>query len=282
MTTTDNDIATIVDLTRQAVTPLEIRADSTYIIVDANGQMQVVDGPQATLDRAERQQPKPTRPHLSSIVYDVASLLDVINHHTTETGEYRHAGGWLDLWADIDQMTITAILDGGDGWRRSTCTMKVNTNPQWDDWLAINGKLLDQVAFAEFLEDHLSTIAAPDGAELLEIAQTLQAHTNVAFKQQAILANGQRQFKWEENIEASAGKKGDLKVPGELVLVVAPFRGSDPVTVTARFRFRTGSDGLRLGVRLVEARRIAEEAFASIVAQVATAAPATVRMGRRA
>lgn len=277
---TIDNLEALVDLTRQAVTPMQIDDDGTYIVVGTDGQMQIVDGPQAVLDRIERAEPKPTRPALVSIVRDVASLLDVIAHHNTETGEFRHAGGWLDLWADIDAQKITAVLDGGDGWHTAKCTLAVTKDPQWSEWLDIDGKLLDQVAFAEFLEGHLSTIAAPDGAELLEIAQTLQAHANVAFKQQAILANGQRQFKWEENVEASAGQKGDLKVPGELTLVVTPFRGCDPVAVTARFRFRTSPDGLRLGVRLVEARRVEEEAFASIVAQIDAAAPANVRMGR--
>ena len=140
--------------------------------------------------------------------------------------------------------------------------------------------MMDQVDFAEFIEDHLSSIGEPDGAALLEICQTLQARTGVQFKQQSILANGQRTFAWEEDTLARAGQKGDMKIPGELTLVLRPFQGAAQAAVTARFRFRIQPTGLQLGIRLVERERILEDAFNVIVDGVQDGIPVKVRFGR--
>ena len=191
----------------------------------------------------------------------------------------RELGEGMTL-SDIDNATVLGVIDGVDGWRRQQVTLRLRKSREWGEWMGVDGKLFTQHEFAEFIEDHLSTIAEPDGAKLLDICQTLQATKGVNFKSQTILASGQRQLRYEETVEAKAGQKGDLMIPDTLTLVVRPFQGSDPVAITARFRFRLNDGALRLGVKLAEPERVLEEAFDRIVADVANGVPVPVLFGR--
>ena len=55
-------------------------------------------------------------------------------------------------------------------------------------------------------------------------------------------------------------------------------QGSEPIAVTARFRFQVATAGLKLGVRLVERARIVEDAFAAIVGEVSEGLPDGVKV----
>ena len=131
--------------------------------------------------------------------------------------------------------------------------------------------------------------ASPKGDEpgfiRLEDDRTLllpeRAGNNLAFGLQNILANGQRQFQWEETTEAKAGDKGNLKIPGELILVVRVFQGSDPVQMTARFRYQLREGVLRIGIKLAEPDLAVEEAFNDVTAAVQAGVPVRVNDGRR-
>lgn len=275
----------IAALAEQATTPIEVTDGKLYATLDAAGNVTIVETPGYTDHRADERADRPRRIHRSVTLLDVPSFVDYLTRNThgdsKEIGtDHLHSDGSVELWADLDQRRILAVLDGLDGWRLHQATLKLATSREWDEWEAIDGKLLDQIKFAEFIEDHLSTIGAPDGGTLLDITQTLQATVGSAFKQQNILATGQRAFHWEETVEARAGAKGDLKVPGELTLVLRPFQGSDPIAVQARLRFRVGAQGLSIGVKLTEPQRVLEDAFADVVLQVQKSSPVNVTYGR--
>lgn len=227
---------------------------------------------------------KPERFCRQVVVLDVESFVDHLARSTDDVAEVvgRNSAfgpGRLEVWANESTQTLTAYVDGVDGWREHKTTLTLRLSPEWKEWAGIDGKLLAQSEFAQFIEDHLSTISDPDGAVLLDICQTLEAHTNVAFKMQSILANGQRQFRWEETVEAKAGQKGDLLIPAELRLVLRPFVGSEAVVVTARFRYRIRDGVLTLGVRLAEPTLALERAFAGVVDAVQASVPVRVNNG---
>ena len=227
----------------------------------------------------------PDRIERSVVVRDAESLIDYLAQNTDADDPaavgmgHRHGRGDLELWADIDARRVTATLDGGDGWRRHNASLNLRHSTEWIEWSAIDGKLIDQIQFAQFIEDHLSSIGAPDGAKLLEICQTLEAVTKVDFRSSELLASGQRKFKYDETVEAKAGQKGEFTVPAELTLVLRPFQGSDPVGITARFRYRLDGGQLRLGVKLAEPQRALEEAFNQIVSVIQASVPVRVNHG---
>lgn len=267
--TDQNEAQVLVDQTRRAVEPKQLADGQLYGVFDAAGNFSLVKTPayQRLLDAEP-----PVRIQASRRVRDVKSFLEYLGTHVTagdkegQIGELPLLGkGLLEVWADEPMLKVTAVINGGDGWCDHTCTLALRKSDTWAEWMSIDGKLLPQDEFAEFIEDHLSSIGEPDGATLLDICQTLQANTGVVFKSQQILANGQRQLVYEETVDAKAGAKGDLKIPSELTLVVAPFDGAAPQPVKARFRFRITAGRLTIGVKLVEPAAVIERAFTNVV-----------------
>lgn len=278
--------STLLTLTaQQAVLPRHLD-EGIYAVLDAEGGIQIreTDGyaQKRKFDWEQAHSDKPEFVHRNVTVLDVDSFIDYLDRNYDEhgAGGNRHAAGELELWADIDARTIKAILDGITGLRKNTATLVLKTSREWDEWAAIDGKFIEQDGFAQFIEDHMSTIAEPEGAKLMEICQTLEGTKGAVYKQETILATGQRTFKWEEAVEGKAGKRGDLTIPGELVLVLKPFQGADPVPVIARFRYRPDPTGMRLGVKLAEPEKALEDAFAVIVAAVDDQTPVRVNHGR--
>lgn len=280
-------------LAQQAVLPRKLD-HGVYALSDAVGNVRIEETEGARLLRehlwAQERSDRPEFVHRGVTLLDVDSFIDYLSHNTESTqvgpaevdsAEYAHGSGELELWANLDEREIKAILDGYNARRQHTATLKLKTSREWGEWLAIDGRLLTQVDFSEFIEDHISTIAEPDGGTLLDICQTLQGTTNAVWKQQGILATGQRSWSYKDAVEASAGIKGELKPPTEMILVLRPFQGSDPIAIKARFRFRPNQgSGIQLGVKLDEPQRILETAFAAIVEDVQDRVPVHINLGR--
>jgi len=264
----DAAVDSITCLAMAANEPTVITDGYLYAVPDGDGSVHLLTTP--AYDRAQAAL-VPARVARKVTVVDAASLLDYINRYDWPES--------LEVWASLEQRRVTALLDGVGGNRDHTATLSVAQSREWIEWARIDGKLLDQVTFAQFIEDHLSTIGEPDGAKLLDICQTLEAHTSVAFKMQNLLPNGQRAFRWEETVEGKAGEKGDLTIPADLTLVLRPFVGSEPVEITAKFRYRINSGDLVLGVHLIEPDVALETAFASVVETVQSGVDVRVNNG---
>lgn len=274
---------------QQAVLPRKLE-EGVYGVLNPEGGVDITETPGYTQQREEAwlraRSDRPEFVHRSPVLLDVDSFVDYLARNTTgstaevEEPEYVHAAGALELWADIDGRKITAILDGYDGLRQHTATLALKVSREWAEWSHIDGKLFPQADFAEFIADHLSTIAAPDGALLVDICETLTGKTDVRWKSQHLDRNGQRAFTYEEQVDGQAGPKGDLPIPAEFLLAVRPFAGAEPEYISARFRFRLRDGGLVLGVKLVEPERRLEDAFARIVEDVQGRVPVHVNLGR--
>ena len=278
----DSTAVTIAALAQQATTPWRID-EGVYGLLNADGSVRIAETPGYRRKREDAEQNVPRRVTGTRVVRDVASLLDVIAKSVDDGGCYMvgDGEGSLEVWADLDGRKVTAVLDGEVGWRQHRAVLELRHSTEWADWAKIDGQLLDQTTFAEFVEDHISSIAEPDAGVLIDVAQTLKGHVDTQWKQQKLLANGQTGFVWEEKVEAKAGQKGDLAIPNELTLALRPFQGADAVGVSARFRFRPSSEGMRLGVRLVECERVLETAFAAMVSEIDAQLPdgVNVRFG---
>ena len=280
----------VASLAQQAALPMEL-CEGVYAITDATGNTKIVEtrGYQQKRERNWERDAAPTPPEIYAArnVRDVASFLLYLGRNTGDPEEstveafpaFGH--GSLEAWADLERRSIEAFLDGLDGWARHSVTLGLTISREWQEWASIDGKLLEQQELAEFVEDHLTTIGHPDGALLLDVCQSLQATVGATFKAANRLQSGERALIWEEQIEATAGRKGDVKIPEELTLVLRPFDGSDPVAVRASFRFRLRQGDLRLGVKLLEADRILDDAFDQITREIANALPVPVYRGRR-
>jgi uncharacterized protein YfdQ (DUF2303 family) len=174
---------------------------------------------------------------------------------------------------DRGEFKITAVFDehgkATAGWRRHRAMLVLTPSDEWKDWSDISGKLQPQLEFSEVLEDHLQDIREPDAATLLEIATTLQARKDLKFRSGIRLASGAISFEFDESLDASAGRAGNLAVPETITLALCPFEGVDPYRVTARLRFRIANGSLKLGIVLDRPKVLVKDAFTDMELLVA-------------
>lgn len=210
----------------------------------------------------------------------------------------KHADEHSEIFADRRAAVIVAVLDAhrgcdgdgddleaGDGarWQQHRVTLNLKTTPEWDAWACGDRRMQAQTAFAEFIEDHIEDINPEGpctGADLLEMAQQFQAHTKVQFSSGSRLASGETQFTYAETIEAKAGQRGNITIPGAFELAIRVFDDLDPYRVKARFRYRITDGALLLGYHLNDPERVVRDAIGQVIAKTEEATGAAVMLGR--
>jgi uncharacterized protein YfdQ (DUF2303 family) len=162
------------------------------------------------------------------------SLTSVIDYHINETGGH----------ADNGKHRIHYEFPLSDSWKA---------------WIAIDGKSLPQVEFAEFIEDHIADLSAPDTMEeedfrhkfsfkvafptqLVELSRGLQINSASRVKNAQSLQSGEAQIIFEEEHRDANGNK--LDVPGMFILAIPPFFQGAPTRIPVRLRYRLSGGNL--------------------------------------
>ncbi len=260
MTEHKTDMDAVIDLATNAnlPTPAAINPDLIYTIsLPAGTTYQVVD--------LEKHLDRPRRSRGRITLHDSDSLVGYIRDHDQ--------GVHTAIYADLGGSTITAVLNDhargtatASGWGDHRAEYPVRQSKEWQKWAAKNETWLSQADFAEHIEACSDDIVEPTAGEMLDLAQTLQANSKVAFKSQTILANGQRQFRYEETVEAHAGQQGTMKIPGRFSLGIRVYDGmGEAYKVTARLQFRLHDGTLKLRYLLDRPHDVLRAAFDDVV-----------------
>lgn len=224
----------------------------------------------------ERLLANPRRKRASVTVQDAASFIFYFNTFGDEHSV---------IFADAASQSFKGVLDyhcsGSElpaRWREHTVSYATPKAQEWQTWYGMNGKQMAQVAFATFLEDNLDDIRTPAGAQLLEIARTLEAKKNVNFGSSVRLDNGQAQFTYEEEIKGSASK-GTLEIPEEFKLGIPVFYGGEAYAIRCRLRWRLQDGRLTLWYNMIRPDKVLEDAFSSIYKEIAEGTKAKIVKG---
>lgn len=266
MTDIDN-VDTIVSTALRAAPPVTLEPGKVHAFHTPSGVQKFdLTGPEHT--------GIPPRKAGTTTVRDAASWLAYFSKHSSDNSE---------VYADSERLTVTAVLNahGADdpSWGDHRLHLALRTTDAWKQWIQNDGQLLDQEAFAEFLEDHLPELLEPSAADMLEIAQSIQAASKVDFQSGIRLASGQRQFQYVETTTTKAGQKGQLTVPETFVIGLVPFEGSEGYRLTARLRYRITDRGLRMGYKLERPADILRTAFGDVVGVIGEQIEAPVMNG---
>ncbi len=160
---------------------------------------------------------------------------------------------------------FNAVIDyhrpGAPAWGAHVAILRVEPSDQWTTWLARNKQSFAQEEFAQFIEENLSDVSTPTGAELLEVVMTLQAHTDVEFETAVRLDNGNVALRYAENTTARAGQKGQLTIPSKFSLGIPVFKHGARYALLARLRYRIRERKLTLWYELDNWELVQEHAF---------------------
>lgn len=220
---------------------------------------------------------KPLRKRASVTLLDAASLIGYVNKHkapgTQILGVANEEGGefnaLLDYHLSCEEVAAQGNLDANPArWVEHKAGLKLRTTPEWDRWLGKDGDDLTQSDFAVFIEDNAQDIVVPDSdlrapnsAQMMDIALTLQAKTGIEFSSAKRLQDGQQRLTYNEIIDAKAGPGGDMAIPAKFYISVPPFVGSARYLVSARLRFRVGGGRVIFKYELERIHKIVEAAF---------------------
>lgn len=256
MTNTDN-AQVIVDTALRSAEHHELELGKYYVFNTPSGIADV----DLTGDEFKA---SPSRKKGVTTVRDTASFLALYGKHADENTE---------VYADAERLLVTAVLDANTKdaarWGTHRLNLQLRTTDAWKQWLALDGKLMAQEQFAEFIEDHLPELREPTSAEMLEIVQSIQGVTKAEFQSGTRLSDGRRQFQYVETVAAKAGQKGQLTIPEVFTVGLLPFEGSEGYEITARFRYRIGNDGkLTMAYKLERPKDTQDAAFRDVVTAI--------------
>jgi uncharacterized protein YfdQ (DUF2303 family) len=235
----------VIDAARQGAAPsklTEVGTKQWWLVPGIAGHPSAVQ-----LIDTEKAADKPSRKRGTVVCFDAASFNQVL----ADNADAGNIAIYIDR--NPDKPSVVALLNGhgkaGPGWGDFRVSIEFRATPQWTKWKGIDGKMLPQAEFAEFIEDNVEDIATPSGAQMLEIATYLEATRSTNFKSGIRLGSGEIQFQNMENIDAKVGV-GQIAIPETFTLGIAPIFGLPPYSVPARFRYRIQDGKLLLGIKL--------------------------------
>lgn len=271
----------VIDLATAAAGPHELAEGKTFAVaVPAGGSVRIVD---RDLDEYRA---RPRRKRGGFVVHDADSFIGYLKKHgVTET----------EVWADVRTQRVVAVVNAHDGladadstavdadehagWSDHRLELILHKTPAWLAWERYDRKWLDQLGFAEHVEERSVDVVEPAAAELLEVAQTFTAKRNVNFESSQRLSTGVVTLEYRESDEVKAGKKGQLQFPEQIKLGLVPFEGGARFGVTARLRYRIVDGVLKIGYVLDRPEDVLRTAFLDDVTRIADAGLAPVFRG---
>lgn len=259
----------IIDAAQQAVAPTPVDPGIDFYLVNLGDRAAVIDVVEARAKYADH----PPRATGHPKVYTAEAFQTYVDRHRTDD---------LEVWSDDRSGTVTAVFDSHasrPGWGQHRLTLQFRQTPDWQVWEQTSGKMMRQDTFAEFIEDHIENIVDPPAADMLELAQSFQAHANVVFESSKFLDSGHRELEYREQVEAKAGRRGQLAIPTEFRVALQPYVGLEMYGVKARFRYRINDGVLTLGYKLDRPDNILRTAFTEAVEGIARVIDAPILAG---
>ncbi|HBT3044958.1 TPA: DUF2303 family protein [Klebsiella aerogenes] len=182
------------------------------------------------------------------------------------------------VFADKTKTRIVAVLDFHHdshyaSWGDHKAIYDCPYSDDWKAWSGSDGNKMNQIDFAEFLENNIQNVApvgdnysGPSGTELLEMVLAFQETRKVEFKSVKRLQDGTCQFQYSDDKSGP----GNTKIPEKISLAIAPFHNGSPYQVDARIRYRLRDGQLVLWYELIEPKKVIEHAFQEIVTDMET------------
>jgi len=167
--------------------------------------------------------------------------------------------------ATTERAVYTAILDyhevglqGEAGWCEHRAVLALQRSPEWMRWAKLDGKYVEQVELAEFLEEHEIDIVDPPGAKILEIARTLKLTINTNLKSAHDLTNGNTVLQYEDHTTALAGEAGNVTIPERITIQLRPFVGHEPQEIECLLRYRRRESKVFFMIRMLRVEEFIE------------------------
>lgn len=184
------------------------------------------------------------------------------------------------IFADTENTRFRGVLDyhlNGKSPFKNTHVVTYDC-PHSEEWKVFNKfdkEKMDQVAFAEFIEQNIKSIAPASetnktsGTALLEMVLAFQETRVAEFKSVTRLNDGTYQMAFSNEKTGS----GNTQLPEKISLAISPFHNGTAYQIDARFRYRLREGRLALWYELIEPKKIIEHAYNEILVDLQNQLP---------
>lgn len=209
----------------------------------------------------------------------------------------RFANDESTIYVDVDKASFRGVIDHyGYDLNTNNSDHIVNyacpETKEWEFWKKMDGQWMSQDQLSEFLQDHHLQIIKPspdmfsvpekdvvfdklpDGADMLEIAQTLSVTSASAITSGKNMHNGSMKFEYNEEINGTAGAKGNFEIPTYFVIGVELFKDGNAYLILCRFRYKKEGPHLKLRFEMVRPHKTHEHAVRDVIDQIQNGKPA--------
>lgn len=203
---------------------------------------------------------RPARSQGSITTGSIDSFCELVNQ--LETGRVRV---YYTSAGDLD-----AILNDDDsvtpGWRDRRICYRPKPSPSWAAWCATfpdsrDGKWLDQLAMAEFIEERIGDFVSPTGAEMLELAQRFEVARSGTFASGVRLSSGATELTVTDTHEG----RSTITIPSQVTLGMRVYEGMGGYQFKAAFRYRIRDGKLAMTFRVLHTADLLESAVADLL-----------------
>lgn len=255
---TENTVQSIADLARESAAPEFIEPGQILAVPDGQGGVRFED--------TDKWDTNPRRATAHRRVLDAVSFNAYLHKHGIDLA--------TEVWADAPNSKVIGRVNshqGADrpaGWEDHVIELVLEHSKGWLEWREHNETWwTDQEEFAEFIETRAIDVQEPNAATLQEIILNFHASSGATFESTKRLSDGQVEFTYKEEIQASAGKH-QLTIPSNIRLALQPYVGGPRVYINARFRYRVNGGHLKLGYVLERPQEVLDAAFDQILTEI--------------
>lgn len=146
-------------------------------------------------------------------------------------------------------------------WCMHQVHLKLELSDQFKAWKAINGKMFEQSAFAEFLKDNRLDIITPSNSTIIELVEELEATVNQRVSGRTPTNKGMA-IGFEQDVQTNRKGKA-VEVPEKIVIHLPVFLGMDSFDIDCDFKFRTESGLLSFGIRMLAVDKLVRDTVLS-------------------
>lgn len=146
-------------------------------------------------------------------------------------------------------------------WCKHIVVLQLGLSDQFKTWKGINGKMLGQQEFAEFLKDNRLDIIQPSNSTIVELVEELEATVNQTFLGRTETNKG-KALGFDSDVQTN--RKGvKVEVPEKIVIHIPVFLGMDNFDVECDFKFRAESGRISFGIRMLAVDKLVRDTVLS-------------------
>jgi uncharacterized protein YfdQ (DUF2303 family) len=213
------------------------------------------------------------------------SFIELVNRHKIMASAVFANTDWtkpsLTAVIDYHPEADAKANDAANGRHRVQYAFPLSE--EWKAWIAADGQWMDQADLAEFIEEHVHELRAPqDGtriwmerdlqttvgtpAQIITLARGLEVNVGQKVKQVRNLQTGEAQIVFNEEHTGADGQP--IRVPGGFAVEVAPFFMGDSVEVPVRLRYRANGGVIKWMFKIFRPDTLINEAVRQAMADV--------------